>query len=269
MHDFYVRWGDDVQPYLMQLASEHIETLGRYCKNTILRLLRLRRARLAVILVTARVRRRMMNAKAFHCFKMFGFDFELREGSRKGRKLEFVLSFATTPDFEPKDMPPRLRRVNGQALSARPARKSRPQAVARPGAKTPKPRKARKGTRYRLACSDGPPPLIGKSGFTLATVSFLSAKLYKMDEIYRRLSPQLAAMWRRRPRIDLPFSKRSLLTHLRNFEGYTPMRACLEPQLLGESLRLLLFTFVPHEPPIDWSAYPFGRLADEGERIHA
>lgn len=267
MHDFYVRWGDDVQPYILQLASEHIDTLRLYCKETILRLLTLRRARTAVVCVTARVRRRMMKAKAFHCFEMFGFDFQLRESAKKGRKQEFVLNFVTTPDFEPVDIPPRLRRAEGQAISARPTRKTRPQAIARPRAKTRKPRKEKKRNAQRTTLHGLYRSLLWKHDGAAALASRISAILYKMDRLYHRLSAQIGVVWRRRPRLHLPCHRGNLLRSVSDFERSAPTRAWLEPRLLGESLSLLLFTFVTPEPSIDWSAYPFGRLADQGERI--
>jgi hypothetical protein len=48
---------------------------------------------------------------------------------------------------------------------------------------------------------------------------------------------------------------------------YAPVRARLEPRLIGESLRVLLFTFVSRERAALWDASLFGELPDEGERI--
>jgi hypothetical protein len=266
MTDFYVRWGDDVQPYILQLASEHIATLRTYCKRTIAWLLECRKRSRAVVLVTARVKRSMLKAKAFHRFEMFGFHFELREGAtkQKGRKQEFVLNFASPPDFAPEDMPPRLRRIDGKPLSARPDTKIRPNAVAPAHASRSERAKERRFERipYRLRqCS-----LWIRTRSAVLT-SRLAAKLYKMYGTYQRLSAPIAIMWRRRPRFDLLRRGTNFLTSLRELEVHAPIRARLEPRLLGESLRVLLHTFVSPEPPIDWSAYPFGRLADEGERI--
>lgn len=268
MRYFYVRWGDDVQPYIRQLASEHIETLRRYCKRTIEHLIRMRLARgVVVIAVTARVRRRMINAKAFHCFKMFGFEFELREGAQKGRKQEYVLNFTATPDFEPEDMPPRLRRIEGQAISALPVRKRRPQAAAPTRAKTLKPAKEKKRKTERVSLYRLTQVQLWKPDFSATLASRLAAKLYKMHDLYHRLSDQMSVMWRRRPQLRLPFQRVNLLRPLLDFRDYAPIRARLEPRLIGESLRFLLFSFVSPEPTIDWSAYPFGKLPDEGERI--
>jgi hypothetical protein len=88
-----------------------------------------------------------------------------------------------------------------------------------------------------------------------------------MYGLYQRLSARIAVMWRRRPRFDLVKSGTGFLSSMRELEVHAPIRAGLEPLVIGESLRLLLFTFVPGEPSIDWNAYPFGRPADEGERI--
>jgi hypothetical protein len=210
----------------------------------------------------------MLKAKAFHRFEMFGFHFELREGAakQKGRKQEFILNFASSPDFAPEDMPPRLRRIDGKPLSARPDTKSRPNTVAPARARALRREPAKnpgvERTPYRL------------QGFCLwirtrsaVLRSCLAAKLYKMYGTYQRLSAPIAIMWRRRPRFDLLRVGTRFLTSLRELEVHAPIRARLEPRLLGESLRLLLYTFVSPEPPIDWSAYPFGRVADEGERI--
>lgn len=55
-----------MQPYVMQLASEHIETLREYCEDTIARILKSRKRH--VLAVTARVNKSMLKAKAFYCF---------------------------------------------------------------------------------------------------------------------------------------------------------------------------------------------------------
>jgi hypothetical protein len=267
MTDFYVRWGDDVQPYIRQLASEHIDTLRDYCHETIGRILTARRRRRAVHSITVRVKQSMMKGKAFHCFKMFGFDFELREGTKKqpkARKQEYILNFSAEPDFDSGDMPPRLRRVDGKPLTAVPAVKRRPRAVAPTRAQG-----SRKGSgkkreveriSYRLR---GVSLWIGQKAAVLA--SSLAAKLYKMRSAYQRLSARIAATWRRRPRLGLVTAHGPFLTYASEPDVCAPTHARLEPRLLGESLRFLLFTFVS-EPAVDWSAYPFGRLAEQGER---
>ena len=268
MTDFYVRWGDDVQPYILQLASEHIETLRRYCKDTIRKILKSRKRKRAVVLITLRVNRGMLKARAFHCFDMFGFHFELREGPRSPevRRQEFVLTFASPPDFAPHEMPPRLRRVDGMPLSARPVTRRRPKAAA--------PVRASRSRRGRVKKCGGERISYRLRGFSLwirnrgaALTSRFVAKLYKMYGLYQRLSARIAVRWRRRPRLDLVKSGMSLLGSVSELEVHAPISARLEPRVLGESLRLLLFTFVSPEPSIDWNAYPFGRLADEGERI--
>jgi hypothetical protein len=267
MADFYVRWGDDVQPYVFQLGAEHIKALRLYCRKTIARLLRIRARRGAVVTVTLRVSRRMMNAKAFHRFEMFGFHFELRESpAKKGQRQEFVLSFSTYPDFEPHDMPPRLRRMEGRALSAAPTRKRRPRAAApaRAGTAGPASDKKRKVERqsYRISRLWIRPE-------AAALASSLAAKLYKMRASCQTLLAHLASMWRRRPRLAWPRIRVNFLTPLAEAESYAPTRARLELRLIGESLGLPLFTLVPAEPPIDWGACLFGERADEGERIPA
>jgi hypothetical protein len=267
MADFYVVFGNDVQPYICKLASEHIGSLRVRCDSIAAKVLASRKRRRRVALITPRINRSMLDGKALHCFEMFGFDFALRENAKPNqRKLEFVLNFAATPDFEPEDMPERLRRVDGKALSARPTRRRRPQA-ARPqrAAGTRKGRGKKRSverTSYRIP------------GFSLwihaqsaALASSLAAKLYKMHDTYQRLSDRVAAMWRRRPRFGFKRAGTSLLTSVQELEAHAPIRARLEPRLIGESLRLLIFTLVTPEPPIDWSAYPFGQPADEGERI--
>jgi hypothetical protein len=270
MTDFYVRWGDDVQPYILQLASEHIETLRKYCKDAIRRIFKSRKHKRAVVLITRRVNRGMLKSRAFHCFDMFGFHFELREGARspEGRKQEFVLTFASPPDFAPHEMPPRLRRVGGMPLSARPLTRRRPRAAAQVRAKG-----SRRGRVKKRELARIPYRLQGVSLWIrnrcAALTSSLVVKLYKMYGPYQRLSARVALMWRRRPRLDLVTGGTGLSASVRELEVHAPIRARLEPRVIGESLRLLLFTFVSPEPSIDWSAYPFGRLADEGERISA
>jgi hypothetical protein len=272
MTDFYVRWGDDVQPYVLQLASEHIETLRIYCKSIAAKISRSRRARdVAVMPVTSRVNRSMIKGRSSHRFEMFGFDFRLRENTKKqpkSHKLEYVLNFATKPDFGPQEMPARLRRIKGQAISARPIRKRRPQAAAPTRAPAPpqerkKKRKAeRAARRLALRCLWIPER-------AAVVLSSFPVKLYKMYARYRRLSAQLAAMWRRRPHLDLGIGRIDFLTALPQPDPYAPARAWLEPRLFGESLSLLLFTFVSREPVIDWDDWLFGETPDEGERIPA
>jgi hypothetical protein len=269
MTDFYVRWGDDVQPYVLHLASEHIETLRKYCKDTIRRILKSRRRKRAVVLITRRVNRGMLKAKAFHCFDMFGFHFELREGARSadGRKQEYVLTFASPPDFAPQDMPPRLRRVDGKPLSARPVTRRRPRAAAPVRAKGPRRGRVKKRKAERVSYR-----LQGVSLWIrnrcAALTSSLVVKLYKMYGLYQRLSARIAAIWRRRPYFGLMRRGTVMLAMVRDIEVHAPIRARLEPRVIGESHRFLLFTFVSPHPSIDWNAYPFGRLADdEGERL--
>jgi hypothetical protein len=264
MADFYVVFGDDVQPYICKLASEHIGTLRVHCDDAAAKILESRKRRHRVALITKRVNRDMLKGKALHCFEMFGFDFELRENAKPNqRKLEFILNFASTPDFEPEDMPERLRRVDGKALSARPVRRRRPQAAR--SQRVPGTRKGRDKKRtverisYRL-----PGFCLWIHAHGAALASSLATKLYNMFRTYQRLSAHLAAAWRRRPRLELG---KSFLTSVAEPDLHAPIRARLEPRLIGESLRLLIFTFVSPEPAIDWSAYPFGPPADEGERI--
>jgi hypothetical protein len=164
-------------------------------------------------------------------------------------------------------MPPRLRRIDGQSISARPVRKRRPQAAAPVRAKTFRPvkekkRKAERVILYRLRRFRA-----WKRKQIAALTSFLADKLYIMDELHHRLSGQISTLWRRRPRLRLPFPQLKLLTPLLEPEWSASTRARLEPRLIGESLRFLLFSFVSPEPSIDWSAYPFGKLPEEGERI--
>jgi hypothetical protein len=268
MTDFYVRWGDDVQPYILQLASEHIETLRQYCHEAARRILTSRRRKRAVTAITARVKRSMLNGSAFHCFKMFGFNFQLCEGSKKerARKQEFVLNFSAAPDFRPEDMPPRLRRIGGEPLSARPSRRRRPHAAAPARAQGARSGKGKKRKLERIAYRSRQFSLwIRGRGAALA--SSLATKLYKMHRAYQRLSAQIAVMWRRRPRLAFPRGEQSFLTLGGGSWADAPARARLEPRLIGESRRLLLFTFVSREPVIDWSAYPFGQLPDENERM--
>ncbi len=271
MDDFCVRWGEDVQPYIMQLGSEHIDRLRRYCTTSVQRLRQLRQARnSAVIAVTARVHRRMMKATAFHCFEMFGFSFALREEEKRGRKQEFVLNFASAPDFEPSDIPPRLRCAPGESISARPRRKRRAAKAAVPdrsetlGSGDGRKREAERVATCRLARF-----LMWKERQGAVLASWLAPRLYKLDQRYRRLFVHLRTIWRRRPQIGLPFQREYLLTRLREFSAHATTRLRLEPRFMDGPVHLLLFTFVTREPAIDWDDYPFGRLADETERIPA
>jgi hypothetical protein len=268
MTDFYVLWGDDVQPYVLQLAAEHIEALRLYCNDAARVILERRANEQNLIVLTRRVSRDMMNAQAFHSFEMFGFDFKLTESGKKHsrqRKKEFVLGFATTPDFEPEDMPPRLRRVDGKAVSARPRARRRPQAAAPARARGAR---SRRGKRRLKSVSDRLAALRTLVQAKVAALgSSLWAKLYKMNRLYQRLFTLAASMWRRRPCLDFRFAEAIFLRSFPEFETPAPVRARLEPRLIGESRRILLFTFVAPEPLVDWNAYPFGRLAEEGEPI--
>lgn len=271
MTDFYVRWGDDVQPYVMQLASEHIDTLRERCFRVARTLVARRDAtRTVVDFIAPGLPQDALDATMFHRFKLFGFHFELREGARKlpgARKQEFILNFFTVPNFAPKDMPARLRRVQGKPLSARPTRRRRPRAAAQPvRAKGKRAGKGKKRKFERIAYRFEQSRLWIRVRAAVLASSF-EDKLYKMYDAYQRLSVHAAIMWRRRPRLALPDLRTKFLTNGSTREDRTPLGVRLEPRLLGESLRLLLFTFVSPEPPIDWSAYPFGKLADEGERI--
>lgn len=269
MADFYVRWGNDVQPYVLQLASEHIETLRAYCNDAACAIMESRTGKRAVIALTARVKRSMLKGKAFHRFDMFGFAFELRE-SVKGapaRKQEFILNFTAMPDFAPEDMPPRLRRISGKPLSARPASRRKPRSARTAPAKGTGTRAKKRSVEraaYRFAALG---LWIQAWVASLATTS--ATKLYKMYRTYQRLSAGAAVLWRRRPRLAFRYVGQKFLTNAAQGEAVAQTRARLEPRLIGESLRLLLFTFVSPEPSIDWNAYPFGRLADQGEPIAA
>lgn len=267
MTDFYVRWGDDVQPYILQLASEHIGTLRLYCNRTIRSLLEKRAGKSAVIAVTSRVDTDMLKAKAFHRFPMFGFEFELRESAKKqlGHKQEFVLRFAATPDFEPEDMPPRLRRVDGKSVSAQPTRRRRPRAYA-PAQAAPRAQKPRKHGLGILAYRLETVCVWIRTRFAALTSS-LGIKLCNMRGSYLRLSRCAFAMWRRRPRVEVPRVRATFLTSRHKCQPDAASVARLEPRLIGTTLSLLLFTYVAPRPGIDWNAYPFGRLAEDGERI--
>lgn len=265
MADFCVRWGDDVQPYVMRLGRKHIETLRAYCDETITRLLSSRRHKRSVLAVTPRVDKSMLKARAFHRFKMFGFDFELREDPKsKLKKREFVLHFTTHPNFKPEDMPLRLRRVKGAPLSARPKGKSGKRGGARTSRKRRKGNPEKRGAQrvlYRLR-----PIFNGNALRCSVLASRVSAKLYNMQRLYRRLSAQAAVMWRRRPTLGISLRTQPFLTFARE-RAFAPTCARLEPRIIGETHRVLLFTFVSREPAAPWDVNLFGELPDEGERI--
>lgn len=268
MTDFYVLWGDDVQPYVLQLPAEHIEALRLYCNDAARVILERRINEQNVILLTTDVNLSMMNGQAFHRFDMFGFDFKLTESAKKRarrHKQEFVLGFATTPDFEPEDMPSRLARVDGKAVSARPRTRRRPQAAAPArarGARSRKGKRRSKSVTNRLAQR-----CVWIQAQVAALLSSLWTNVYMMNKLYQRLFTRAVIVWRRRPRLHFRFAETFFLRSFPELETYAPVRARLEPRLIGESRRILLFTFVAPEPLVDWNAYPFGRLAEEGEPI--
>lgn len=275
MADYNFRWGDDVQPYILQLASQYIEELLDYCHAQIALIMEKRDARftcVAPLMPNMKVKR-VLRANAVHRFERLGFHFELRESAwtKRSVKPEFVLNFTALPDFQPKDMPARLKRVNGKAQSARPRKRD-----VQPDAITHAPPAQAKAS-YR---ETGRKRLVVTITYTLPDFplwisqelakqrSCFEAKLYKMYGLYQRLSVRAAVMWRRRPQIGAPFRRMKFLTPLD--DSWTIASACarLEPILLGESIRLMLFSFVSREQAL-WDADLFGRAPDEGERILA
>jgi hypothetical protein len=272
MADYNFRWGDDVQPYILQLASEYIEALLDYCHAQIAMIMERRDARFTcvVALMPNTNVKRVLRAKVVHRFPMLGFDFELRESPRTKRavKPEFVLNFTVLPDFEPKDMPARLKRVNGKALSARPRRRGAHPACVTPAHAQAPPREAGEKPRVITITYTLPDFSLWISRELAKQRSFLESKLYKMYGLYQRLSVHAAVMWRRRPQLGAPFRSMKFLTPLD--DSWTIASACarLEPVLLGESIRLMLFSFVSREQAL-WDADLFGRAPDEGERILA
>jgi hypothetical protein len=271
MADYNFRWGDDVQPYILQLASEYIEALLEYCHEQIQMIMQKRDARFTcvVALMPNTNVKRVLRANVVHRFQMLGFHFELRESPRTKRavKPEFVLNFTLTPDFQPKDMPPRLRRVDGKPLSARPRRASGSSGAAPTRAKA-QPRKAGERPRVVTITYTLPDVPLWITGEIAVLTSFLEPKLYKMYGLYQRLSVHAAVMWRRRPHFGAPFRRVKFLTPLDDSSTIAPACARLEPMLLGESIRLMLFSFVSRQPAL-WDADLFGRAPDEGERIPA
>jgi len=176
------------------------------------------------------------------------------------------LNFRTPPDFQPEDMPPRLRRVEGEPLSAQPSQKAGKRSAA------PQPAAVKRGNKKKRASERVMcrlrPIFKGIAKRAAISVSSAAAKLYKMYDLYHRLSARIAVMWRRRRRLKLSLPSEFVLTFERELE-YAPIRARLEAQLIGESLRVLLFTFVSREPKL-WDASLFGELRpDRGEHIPA
>ncbi len=181
MTDFYVRCGEDVQPYMERLAAEHITTVKRRCHRIGRKIMDARRRNDGVAVITKRVRHAMMNGEACSSFHELGFHFLLREapGQRaNARKREFILSFATRPRFAPEDMPRRLRKRNGKA-SARPVKKAkkRPKRGA-PSAPRNKPKRPSKAERV-LSFLHNKMTLVG------AMLSRLQRRLYEMADICR------------------------------------------------------------------------------------
>lgn len=273
MAGYNFRWGDDVQPYILQLASEYIDALLEYCHAWIETSMEKRDPRFTCVVALAPNTnvKRVLREKVVHRFEMLGFHFELRERSQTKRsvKPEFVLNFTIAPDFQPQDMPPRLKRVNGKAVSARPRqRTSRPHGAAPTRAKTPRRKAGEKRCVVTISYTLPDVPLWISEGIAKQR-SFLEPKLYKMYGLYQRLSVRAAVMWRRRPQLGAPFRRVKILTPLDDSSMIAPARARLEPMLLGESIRLMLFSFVSREPAL-WDADLFGRAPpDEGERILA
>lgn len=270
MAGYNFRWGDDVQPYILHLAAEYIEALLNYCHEECQKIMDVRDARkTCVVALMPRTNvPRILKAKVLRRFEMLGFHFELRESAptKKSPKPEFVLNFTLTPDFEPQDMPARLKRVAGKAVSARP-RQTRPRASAPTPADKP-PQGTGEQARVITISYQLPAVPLWISEEAAALASSFVDKMYKMYDLYQRLSVHLAAMWRRRPQFGALFRELSFLTSLDDSFAIAPARARLEPMLIGESIRLILYSFVSRKPAL-WDVDLFGRAPDEGERILA
>jgi hypothetical protein len=274
MADYCVGWGKDVDPYVRRLASEYILELSERCDALAQKIMRARRRELRVAAITRRVTHDMLNGTA-HCrFRKLGFHFLLREKPDQPanvRKREFELNFATKPKFAPEDMPLRLRKRKGKAVTARPAKAKKKRRVAVRLA-------ARKARGIMKRASQG--VLKSQRGAVTAIIaltrcatslpSVITNVIHRVSIHIRTLKLLLHKAWRRRPRVA--FSPRTICTSLGKLSeplDYTPARAWLVPKNVGASFGLSLWVYVlaSSEPPIDWDSFPFGAPPEESEHL--
>jgi hypothetical protein len=274
MADYCVGWGKDVDPYVRRLASEYIKELSERCDRIARKIMRARRRSARVAVITAHVNHDMLNGTAHSSFRKLGFHFVLREKPDQPanvRKREFELNFATKPKFAPEDMPLRLRKRKGKAVTARPAKAKKKRRVAVRLAA----RRAR-GIMNRILRS----LLTSRRGAVTAITSLthcasnlpsvITNVSHRVSFHVRTLKLLLYKAWRRRPRVA--FSTREIWTSFIKLSeplDYTPTRAWLEPRNIGSSLGLSLWVNVlaSSEPPIDWDSFPFGEPPPESEQL--
>jgi hypothetical protein len=239
-----VRWSPEVQPYVSRLASGHIADLRRYCEEKGRKILRCRARDITVVTITARVAQAMLEERALHRFRRLGFHFQLDEAESQNEspaRRAFVLNFATKPRFRPDDMPPRLRRKAGKALSARPARA---RARARPMETERIMRAVRNLWAHRALAA-------GRSRFA-ASFAFMAAAYGKQRSDSVQSVRVVADV------VQTARSISALLTSLQKAASSMPVRARFARV---SSMRLRGI-----ERPLPWDTWLFGEPAAESER---
>jgi hypothetical protein len=268
MADYSVRVGEDVDPYVRNLASEYITELFERTDEIASRVMRARE-RVAAIAVDGDA----VNGEA-HCrFRKFGFHFLLSEEPGQpanAKKRQFVLNFATKPKFLPKDMPRRLRKRNGKAVSARPTKaKKKRRVVTRSAARQV--RRIIAAISFRLhEIADWSVTYVKQSTHNarmmLSVITNVSQRAFYQA---RTLKLLLYKAWRRRPRVALP--TRAINRAARNLPEpphSAPTGAWLERRHFDMSagFALRLNVLASSEPPIDWDSFPFGAPPPESEQ---
>lgn len=268
MTDFYFRWGDDVQPYVLRLASEYTRAIFSHSVG-VARLIQDMRNREGVLVLVPRalVRFKMINGRAHHRFDMLDFKFRLIDigiTPPEPKKRCYELRFQVKPDFAPEDMPRRLRRKGGTANAAIIVRPIRVRTKRKPPVKRRRKKNGDKRVLYNFGLSTA-----ARAVATL--VSRLRGTVPKMYDLYRKLYERAETMWRRRPHWNFSLQRiLRLLTRLSDSPTCAPARGWLEARQIGGEfgLPLILYTLVLREPPIDWDAWLFGE-PDESERMPA
>jgi hypothetical protein len=274
MADHCVRWGKDVDPYVRRLASEYIKELSIRCDGIARKIIRARRRKARIAVITAHVDRDMLNGEAHYRFRKLGFHFVLREVPGQpadARKREFELNFATKPKFAPEDMPLRLRKRKGKAVSARPAKAKKKRRVAVRLAVREAGRLMKRISRaVHKSQQAAVTAITALTRFAAKLPSVITNVSHRVSTHVRTLKLVLYKAWRRRPRVS--FATREIWTSFIKLGeplDYTPARAWLEPKNIGTSLGLSLWVNVlaSSDPPIDWDSFPFGEPPPESEQL--
>jgi len=280
MTDYYVRWGTDVDPYVRRLASEYIAELSDRCDGIARKVMRARARAARVATITSRVSRGMLNGAAHYRFRKLGFHFVLNETPNQPanvRKREFVLNFATKPEFAPEDMPLRLRKRKGKAVSAKPAKaKKKRRSAARLAARQVRRIVAAISRSFHSSARAAVTSVNVVTHYAANLASVITNVTHNALPLGRTLKLLLYKAWRRRPRVAPPTRRlnlvhacKELLTRMREPPACTPTRAWLERRDFGSSFgfSLSLNVLASSEPSMDGNGFPYRGPPEESERL--